>query len=108
MEDKESMFWFISLLRSNLSLILFLIIILFPATNINFKITVVIWVAMMITTFFNFSKRLEKNILREVSWDGVYEILPYLKIEKTEKNIKKISYYFSLTTFYIILYKFYL
>jgi hypothetical protein len=107
-QDEEIRFWVYSLLHTNLSLILFSVIVLFPSTNLYFKTSVVIWLTMKVAEFFDFFKCLEKKTLREVSWDGIYEILPYLKIAKNKKNINKISYYFSLTTFYFILYKIYL
>ena len=60
-QDDEIRTWVYSLLHNNLSLILFLVIVLFPSTNLYFKTSVVIWLAMIITRFFDFLKCLEKK-----------------------------------------------
>ena len=107
----EHTFWIITLLHYNLSLIVFLLIFLFPANTETFKFGVALWSMMMFTNIiFNgsFLIRLEKHLLRERSWSGIYEILPYCNISKTEKNIRKVFRYTSLITFYVILGKIYL
>ena len=107
----EHTFWIISFLHYNLSLIVFLQIFLYPANNIYFKFGVFFWCLMMFANIFyngSFLIRLEKHLLRERSWNGIYEILPLLKIPNTRKNMNKVFYYFSLITFYIILAKIYL
>lgn len=107
----EHTFWIITLLHYNLSLIFFLCIFLFPAKRFEFKFGVFFWSLSMFANIFfngNFLIRLEKHLLRERSWNGIYEILPLLKIPNTRKNMNKVFYYYSLITFYIILSKIYL
>ena len=107
----EHTFWIITLLHYNLSLIFFLCIYLFPAKTFQFKIGVFFWSLSMIANIIyngSFLIRLEKHLLRERSWNGIYELLPLLKIPNTKKNMNKVFYYFSLITFYIILAKIYL
>jgi hypothetical protein len=107
----EHTFWIIALLHYNLSLIVFLQIFLFPANTETFKFGVALWSMMMFTNIlFNgsFLIRLEKYLLRERSWSGIYEILPYCNISKTKKNIRKVFHYTSLITLYVILGKIYL
>jgi len=107
----EHTFWIITLLHYNLSLIIFLQIFLFPAKRFEFKFGVFFWSLSMFANILfngNFFIRLEKHLLRERSWNGIYEILPLLKIPNTRKNMNKVFYYFSLITFYIILAKIYL
>lgn len=109
-QDKEHSFFFITLLHYNLSLIVFSQIFLFPSNHYYFKLGVFFWSLMMLSNiFFNgsFFIRLEKHILREKSWDGIYEILPYLNISKTKKNIRKTFHYVSLIIYYTILIKIY-
>jgi hypothetical protein len=107
----EHTFWIITLLHYNLSLIIFLQIFLFPAKRFEFKFGVFFWSLMMFgNILFNgsFFIRLEKHLLRERSWSGIYEILPYCNISKTEKNIRRVFNYTSLITYYVILGKIYL
>ena len=107
----EHTFWIIALLHYNLSLIFFLCIFLFPAKTFEFKVGVFFWsLSMFANTILNDDLliRLEKHLLRERSWSGIYEILPYCNISKTEKNIRKVFHYTSLITFYVILGKIYL
>ena len=107
----EHTFWIITLLHYNLSLIVFLLIFLFPANTETFKFGVALWsMRMFAITILNGDLliRLEKHLLRERSWSGIYEILPYCNISKTEKNIRKVFHYTSLITFYVILGKIYL
>jgi len=107
----EHTFWIISFLHYNLSLIVFLQIFLYPANNIYFKFGVFFWSLMMFAIIIlngDLLIRLEKSLLRERSWSGIYEILPYCNISKTEKNIRKVFHYTSLITFYVILGKIYL
>lgn len=108
---REHTFWILTLLHYNISLIAFLYIYLFPVNHFCFKLGVCIWSAMMSgNILFNgsFFIRLEKHVLREKSWDGIYELLPYLNIPKTKENIQKVFHYTSLITYYIILCKIYL
>lgn len=110
-QDKENSFLFVTLLHYNLSLIIFLQIFLFPSNNYYFKFGVVCWTLMMLSNILcngSFFIRLEKHILRDKSWDGIYEIFPYLNIPKTKKNITKIFHYTALVTYYTILSKIYL
>jgi len=107
----EHTFWIIALLHYNLSLIIFLQIFLFPANTENFKFGVALWSLMMFgNIIFNgsFFIRLEKYLLREKSWEGIYEMLPYCNISKTKENIRKVFHYTSLITYYVILGKIYL
>jgi hypothetical protein len=107
----EHTFWIIALLHYNLSLIIFLQIFLFPVNTANFKLGVTLWSLMMFgNILFNgsFFIRLEKYLLRERSWEGIYEMLPYCNISKTKENIHKVFHYTSLITYYIILGKIYI
>lgn len=110
-QDKENSFLVVTLLHYNLSLIIFLEIFLFPSNNYYFKFAVACWTLMMLSNILcngSFLIRLEKHILRDKSWEGIYEILPYLNIPKTKKNITKIFHYTALITYYTILSKIYL
>jgi len=106
----EHTFWIISLLHYNLSLIILLQIFLFPANHIYFKFGVLFWSLMSVNILFNGNLliRLEKYLLREKSWEGIYEMLPYCNISKTKENIRKVFHYTSLITYYVILGKIYL
>ena len=110
-QDKENSFLVVTLLHYNLSLIIFLVIFLFSSNNYYFKFGVDCWALMMLSNILSngsFLIRLEKHILRDKSWEGIYEILPYLNIPKTKKNITKIFHYTALITYYTILSKIYL
>ncbi len=109
--DSEHTFWIVSLLHYNLSLIIFLYIFLFPAKTFQFKIGVFFWSLSMIANILSngsFLIRFEKYLLREKSWNGIYEMLPLLKIPNTKENIHKVFHYFSIITYYTILAKIYL
>lgn len=108
--DREISFWIISLLHYNFSLIILLFIFLFHPTNIYFKIGVSFFFISVILNVIlkqHFLLRLEKFLLREESWNGIYELLPYLKIKYNEENIKLLNHYIYLTTFYLIILKIY-
>jgi len=107
--NNEISFWFVTLLHYNLSLIILLQIFLFPANHFNFKLGVFFWSLMMSANIlFNESSflRFENYILRERSWKGIFEVLPYCNISK--KHINKVFHYTSLITYYVILGKIYL
>ena len=87
-----------------------LFIFLFHPTNIYFKIGVSFFFISVILNVIlkqHFLLRLEKFLLREESWNGIYELLPYLKIKYNEENIKLLNHYIYLTTFYLIILKIY-
>ena len=108
--DREISFWIISLLHYNFSLIILLFIFLFHPTNIYFKIGVSFFFISVILNVIlkqHFLLRLEKFLLREESWNGIYELLPYFKINKNKENIELINHYVYLTTFYLIILKIY-
>jgi hypothetical protein len=108
--DREIPFWIISLLHYNFSLIIILFIYLFHPTDFYFKIGVCFFFISVILNVIlkqHFLLRLEKYLLREKSWNGIYELLPYFKINKNKENIELINHYVYLTTFYLIILKIY-
>jgi len=110
-KDKEYSFWFVAFFHYNLSLIIFLQIFLFPTNTFHFKISVLLWAMIVLSNVYfvgSFPIRLEKKLLREVSWDGIYEVLPYFNIPKTKQNIQTTFHLSCLLTYYIILFKIYL
>lgn len=108
--DKDISFFIFSILHYNFFLLFFLFIFAFPNNSLHFKSLILFW------SFYFFSQlyfggsvfiRFEKFISKNNSWQGIYEILPFLKISKTKKNIQKSFFIFSIFIYYSILSKIY-
>ncbi len=106
--DKEYSFWFVTLIHNFFLISIFLSITIFNKNTFKFKLAVLCFIFYFL--FFYISNgdpiiNLERFILKNNSWFGIFESLELFNIPKTKRNIN--FTFFSLTTifYYIIIFK---
>jgi len=95
--DNDISFFIFSMIHYNFFLLFFLFIFVFPNNSLHFKFLIFFWSFYFFSQFYfggNIFIRFEKFISKNNSWQGIYEILPFLKISKTKKIFKKLFLFF--------------
>ena len=108
--DKDISFFIFSLLHYNFFLFFFLCIFVFPNNSLHFKFVILFWIFYFVSLFYfggNIYIRFEKFISKNNSWQGMFEILPFLNISKTKQNIQKTFFVISIFIYYSIILKIY-
>jgi len=106
--DKEYSFWFVTLIHNFLLVSIFLSIILFNKKTFKFKFAILFFIFYFL--FFYISNgdpiiNLERFILKNNSWFGIYESLELFNIPKTKRNINFTFFSLTIIFYYIIIFK---
>jgi hypothetical protein len=106
--DKEYSFWFVTLIHNFFLISIFLSIILFNKKTFKFKLAILFFIFYFL--FFYISNgdpiiNLERFILKNNSWFGIYESLELFNIPKTKRNINFTFFSLTIIFYYIIIFK---
>ena len=106
--DEEYSFWFIVLFHNFLLVSIFLSIILFNKKTFKFKLAFLFFI--IYSLFFIISNgdpiiNLERFILKNNNWFGIYESLDLFNIPKTKRNINFSFFSLIIIFYYIIIFK---
>ena len=106
--DKEYSFWFITLFHNSFFIYLFLSIVFFKKKTFKFKLSIFLFIFIsFISVYLNGDPiiQLERFILKNNSWFGIYEILDFFKIPITKKNINLSFFSLIIFMYYTIIFK---
>lgn len=106
--DNELSFWIMTWFHHIVCSLVLLFIILAPTSSIQFKLSIIFYFFWIIFNyFFNgcIFIRLERFILNDDSWFGLFHTLELFNIQITKKNINKTFFSLSIIIYYIILFK---
>jgi len=106
--DKEYSFWFVALIHNFFLVSIFLSIILFNKKTFKFKLAILFFIFYFL--FFYISNgdpiiNLERFILKNNSWFGIFESLELFNIPKTKQNINFTFFSLTIIFYYIIIFK---
>lgn len=106
--DKEYSFWFVVLIHNFFLLSIFLSIILFNKKTFKFKLAFLFFIFYFL--FFCISNgdpiiKLERFIIGNNSWIGIYESLELFNIPKTKRNINFTFFSLTIIFYYISIFK---
>jgi len=106
--DKEYSFWFVTLIHNFLLVSIFLSIILFNKKTFKFKFAILFYFLYFILFYISNGDpiiNLERFILKNNSWFGIYESLELFNIPKTKRNINFTFFSLTIIFYYIIIFK---